>query len=140
MGLAIIDPPPPCPGALMLIFLIDSVTSTRLYAPDKDPAGGAAYAVSSDGDPLRVTLHAGGSHAVGTFVHPGLLQRLRGRRGTLERPGAEAVPVERWLRAVSGAGGARALHVSIAGQDYAWERQEKGGQREVLTVSPCGRL
>jgi hypothetical protein len=137
MPISFVEPPPPGPAELMLIFLVDCVASTRMYMPTRDPLSGASYVVASAGDPPRMTLSDTGGMVIGTFAQPGFWQRARGQRGTIERAGAQGdVPVAKWLRpSASGPNGKRVIHINIAGQEHVWAQHTEHGTRGSLAVS-----
>jgi hypothetical protein len=65
-------PPAPAHRELMLVFSIDSATSTKLYLHGGN-ATEPAYIVSSEHDATHVMLRSGAGKEVGRLVYPGLL-------------------------------------------------------------------
>jgi hypothetical protein len=140
-----VDPEQPSDGSTVLVFEMDSMTGTRIYAPGSTPDT-PIYELTSDDAAKNVTLRRSAySTVIGTAAYAHAFKRGAGKLGSVTLVGHEPVPIKDWLH-LSGEGVEKArAQVKIRDVDYVWSSKMQGqGYRaffyfevSYLWIIPC---
>jgi hypothetical protein len=113
--ISVVDPPTPTSGTL-LIFDLDSFSSSKLYTPGGSPSSPSFSWTSSEDAKHRILHHGNKDGAVaGEITFHGKLKKGIGM--VKITPGAE-IPIENW-----GIASKQGVAVDIHGQRYVWSKR-----------------
>jgi hypothetical protein len=124
---SIVDPPAPTDGSQLLIFDIDSMSTTRLYSPGSSREN-PVYSISSDDGVKHSTIVRGmpGSQDVIAKVHyTGSLKKSRGKLGEVTVGQRDPVPIESWLT-IRPTTKSNEVVVKIHDEEYVWTSRPDG--------------